>query len=144
MNKFKFWQNWLIIVCLIIIAYGVYFVLFVNSSLFQPIEQIFKYSFSVKEIATLHSQISVLVFGVLGATMIGWGITMLIMIHFGFKEKKLWTWYSVFFGILTWFIPDTTISWSTGAVINVWLNIIILTIFLLPLLMCRKYFINIF
>ena len=75
---------------------------------------------------------------VLGAVMIGWGVCFLFIIGGFWKHEGSLAWYTVAISILTWFIPDTTISIMGGFVGNAFLNGVFLVAFAIPLLATYK------
>ena len=74
------------------------------------------------------------VYGAWGATVMGWGITMLFIAWFPFGQKERWAWFCVLVSVTLWFLLDTGISLWFGVMINVALNTSILFLVLVPLL----------
>jgi hypothetical protein len=73
------------------------------------------------------------VYGAWGATVMGWGLTMLFMAWFPFGKCERWAWYSILVSVLFWFVLDTGISLWFGVIINALLNTTILVLVLIPL-----------
>ncbi len=53
--------------------------------------------------------------GVSGAVMAGWGSSMLYIVHHPFQKREKWSWRSIFYPLLLWYILDSTISAYYGA-----------------------------
>jgi hypothetical protein len=142
MNRFNFWYKWLLIVSAIMIALGMFITFCNQTSLF--------YYFFNKHInftfwgngliPTDLLKFQSWIYSVLGATLIGWGIFLLFIIHYSFKRKQKWAWTCILFGICFWYTFDTTISISFAVYFNVAFNTILFIAIILPLFFTRKYF----
>ena len=80
------------------------------------------------------------IYGVLGATISGWGIFVTFISHFAFKAKEKWAWNCIFLGFGLWFIADSAMSIYYGIEFNIIINLAFFIPVLLPLLFTRKYF----
>ena len=76
--------------------------------------------------------------GVLGATLTGWGVTILLVSLYAFREGSPQLIRYVLVGLMFWFIPDTIISVFYGVAINVVINFAILIIAGIPLYLGQK------
>jgi hypothetical protein len=139
MNTFKFWYRWLIVVTITIIVFGLYIALCNQTFLFFPFIKLINTVYNV-EPSLLQSPFVKWIFGMLGATMIGWGITIWFILHNSFSHKQAWAWKALLFSTLWWFTIDSYISIITGAIFNFALNGIILISFIIPLIMTFKKF----
>jgi hypothetical protein len=74
-----------------------------------------------------------LVQGVLGSTMMGWGVTMLLVAKYAFAEGKPDLLRLLLYGILVWAPVDMVVSVYYGAWFNVALNLAILAFAGVPL-----------
>ena len=80
-------------------------------------------------------------FGIIGATIIGFHILMIMISENAFKKKEPWAFRALLFGLISWFCIDSGISIYYGAIHNVLLiNIIALVLIGLPLIMTRNEF----
>ena len=79
-------------------------------------------------------------YGVLGATISGWGIFMIFIAHFPFRERQPWAWNCFAAGLTIWFIFDTTLSALHHVLFNVAFNTVLLLLVALPLAFTRKHF----
>lgn len=71
--------------------------------------------------------------GMLGATMMGWALTGLLVGRYGFHRNEKQLLKIVLYGVLVWFIADTAFSAYLGVYFNVVVNALILLAVLYPL-----------
>jgi hypothetical protein len=112
MNSFSFWQRWLFYISIFIAAYGLSLALFNQTSLFNLllndwINPVFFNSINVEKQVNLFQK---WIYGILGATVFGWGIFLSFIAHNPFKRKEKWAWNCFLTGIICWFVVDTSIS----------------------------------
>ena len=82
-------------------------------------------------------------FGIIGATIVGFHILMVMISENSFKKKEKWAYTAMWLGLLSWFLIDSVISIYYGAVYNVILiNLIALILIGIPLIATRNYFKN--
>ncbi len=139
MPHFIFWQRWLFTVGLLIIAGGILLAFIANTFLFDLLGQIINPVFWGS--ATIESgaiEFQKFIYGVLGATMSGWGVFLSFIAYYPFKNKEKWSWYCVLVGLLTWFTLDTSISLYYKVYGNVAVNVAFLLLTLLPLVFTRR------
>ena len=144
MEHFGFWQRWLFIAGLIIIIFGL-LMAFLNQT--RPFDLLFNNQINPifwgvravpEEVVVFQSWI----YGVLGATVAGWGVFLAFIAHYPFKNKERWAWNCVALGMLLWFTVDTAISLYFGVIFNALFNTILLIAVLLPLILSRRAFSN--
>jgi hypothetical protein len=133
MKNFNFWYRWLLVASCLIILGGLSLVLFGNSFLFRPMNEMIINLFSKNGDISEINRLLTWILAVLGATMVGWGICILYVLQNAFIRKERWAWFAITVGLLAWFIPDTFMSYFSGAIFNVILNFLLLLTFLLPL-----------
>ena len=81
-------------------------------------------------------------FGIIGATIVGFhSLIMLMISENAFKKKEKWAYKAMVIGILSWFFIDTALSYFYGAVFNILIiNIPAIFIITLPLIVLyREY-----
>ena len=79
--------------------------------------------------------------GVLGTTMIGWGLLSVFVIWHGLRpwiqeeypDDRQWAWQALVVSYLFWFVTDTGISALNEVWFNVVFNIIIFVLLIIPL-----------
>ena len=79
-----------------------------------------------------------LIQGVLGATLVGWGMTILLVSRYAFTERKQELLRILLYGLLTWAPVDMVVSIFYEAWFNVVLNIIILFAAGVPLIIAER------
>jgi hypothetical protein len=140
-GKFALWQKWLLIVGAIIAVFGVMLALFGGTALFsimnQQVSPVFWGAIDTPANAKDFQQ---WIYGVLGATMAGWGIFTIFIAHYPFKRKEQWAWTCLASGVLVWFVIDTTISLNFKVYFNAAFNTALLIAVMLPLAFSRKHF----
>jgi hypothetical protein len=82
--------------------------------------------------------VSSLVQGVLGATLLGWGVTMFLVARYAFAEKKPELLRLLLYGLVAWAPVDFAVSVYYGAWFNVVLNIGILVLAGVPLYLASR------
>ncbi len=66
---------------------------------------------------------------------------MFIISENSFKEKEVWTYQAMWYGLLSWFVMDSGVSTYQGAIHNVLLmNVIALVLIGIPLIITRQAF----
>ncbi len=79
--------------------------------------------------------------GIIGATIIGFAVLMIMISENAFKNKEPWAYKTMWIGLLAWFLIDSGISMYYGAIHNVvMINLVALFLIALPLVMTRKHF----
>ncbi len=78
------------------------------------------------------------IFAVLGGTMAGWSVAMILLIHHGIAQGLRWAWNAVALGLLVWFPLDTGSSLGHHVWINAVGNTVILLAMAIPLAMTRR------
>jgi hypothetical protein len=79
-----------------------------------------------------------LVQGVLGATLVGWGMTILLVARYAFNERKPELLRILLYGLLAWAPVDMVVSIFYGAWFNVALNLIIVVAAGIPLILAER------
>jgi hypothetical protein len=142
LNNFNLFQRWLLIVSIIISLFGIFIALFNQTLLFNFLlnnkvnEAFFNSSVLGGEVIKFQKWI----YGVLGATVFGWGIFLSFIAQYPFKRKEKWAWNCFVAGITCWFIVDTSISVYFNVIINAIFNTILFIAISIPLIFSRKYF----
>ncbi len=144
MTGFLFWKRVLFVVTLVISAFGLVLAFFNQSQLMdwafnRRIDPAFWGDGGYPaEFRAFQSW----VYGVLGATVAGWGIVMAFLVHHAFRPENRWAWNAFAVGISIWYICDSALSWYWGAGFNVLFNTLLLLAVGVPLLATRRYFIK--
>lgn len=80
------------------------------------------------------------IYGVLGATISGWGILLAFQIYYPFTARQQWSWSSIAVSICMWYVLDTSISFYFNVYFNAVFNTVLLLAFIIPLYFTKKYF----
>jgi len=145
MDNFKFWQTWLFVVSLAIIAFGFVLAFFNQTAVFDLLfnnridPAFWPATTPVTADVKLFQQWA---YGVLGAMCIGWGIFMAFVAYRLFRAKEKWAWNCFALGITAWFVVDTAISLYFGVTFNAAFNIVLFVAVGLPLVFTRKDFVE--
>jgi hypothetical protein len=142
MDSFSFWQRWLFVVALIIVVFGVFMAVLNGTALFDwlfnnQIDPVFWGDTAVADNAQTFQRF---VYGVLGATVAGWGVFIAFIAHYPFRQKEKWAWNCVLAGVLLWFLIDTPISLYFQVNFNAAFNTLLLVLVILPLAFTRRLF----
>ena len=143
MSSFNFWQKWLFAVSSIMAALGLFIALFNRSQIFDCVfnNQINPTFWIENAVVPGIIDFQSWIYGVLGATVTGWGILMAFIAKYPFKEKQKWSWNCLALATILWFVVDTSISIYFRVYFNAVFNTILFLAITLPLLFTRRYFI---
>ena len=141
MDQFQFWQRWFKALSIIIVIFGVFMALFNQSAIFsffnQQIDPVFWGSaFHPVEYTKFQGWI----YGVLGATMAGWGLMLLFVVQYPFRLREKWAWQSIAISLGFWYVLDTGISLYFGVIFNTVFNTLLLLAVIPPLIATKKHF----
>jgi hypothetical protein len=143
MNKFSFWLRWLLVIGMIICVFGIVMAFLSGTVLFKPLNsQINPVFWGTKDVDSAVKEYQQWIMGVLGATMASWGIFVLFITHYPFRNKEKWSWNCLIAGLLVWFFIDSSISLYFLVYFNAIFNAILFVLVMLPLVFTRKYFVK--
>lgn len=133
--RFEFWQRWLLVCSILIALFGLGMALLCTTPLFDvfdsQVNPVFWDSAAAPEQA---ARFQGWVYGVLGATMMGWGITIAFLAHHPFRRRERWAWTATAAALGAWFVLDTSLSLAFGVVFNAVFNtVLIVLVGVLPL-----------
>ncbi|CAG0931727.1 hypothetical protein TFLX_02242 [Thermoflexales bacterium] len=140
-QRFLLCQRWLLILGAIISVFGVALALLYSTPLFDIFRtQIDPVFWAAGELAGGTTLFQQWIYGVLGATMAGWGVCIAFLAAVPFKRREKWAWNCLALAVSLWFVIDTFLSWRFGALFNVLFNVLIFLAVLVPLLLSRGFF----
>jgi len=142
MNNFGFWHKWLLVVGLYLTIFGIILALIPHSFLMNlfinnHVDQIFWADGILPDAA---NSFQGWVYGVLGATVAGWGVMMSLIIYFPFKRGERWSWYCLVLCFGLWYVIDTSLSLYYGVPFNALFNTTLLLLVAIPLGFTHRYF----
>lgn len=141
-KNFIFWQKWLTYANVMTIGVGILVAFAGNSIFFELHNNYTKDVFlSGNEFEPNLLELKNWLFGIIGGTIVGFHVLMVMISENSFKKKELWAYKAMWYGLLSWFIIDSGISIYYGAIHNVvMINMVALILIGIPLVMTRKDF----
>lgn len=142
-SNFNFWQRWLTYANGIIIGVGLIVAFGGGNSLFFDMHNDYtrKVFFNNLPFSIEVLQFKNWLFGIIGGTIVGFHVLMLMISEHAFKRKETWAYHALWYGLLSWFLIDSSISFYFGALYNIVLiNLVALVLIGLPLIMTGKAF----
>ena len=141
MRGFSFWQKWLFVVSLIICCFGLLMAFWGGAVLFQVFnDQVDKVFWGSAQVPNQAANFRQWIYGVLGATMAGWGVFLAFIVQYPFKRKEKWAWNCLLSGLGIWFVVDTFISIYHTVYFNAFFNIVLMIALIVPLIFTRIHF----
>ncbi len=141
-KKFEFWQKWLTYANVMTIIVGL-LVAFAGNSLVFEIHNEYTQNvfFKGNEFEPEVMKLKNWLFGIIGGTIVGFHILMVMISENSFKRREPWAYKAMCLAMLSWFVIDSSISIYYGAVHNVVLiNLVALILIGIPLIITRKEF----
>lgn len=141
MTAEKFWIGWLKITLFIIIIVGIFLVILGNTGYADVLNKKLNHTFysgNIPEKSVLLMRGWLI--GVSGAIMTGWGTTMLYIVYHAFLKKEKWSWRSIFYPLIIWYLLDSAVSAYYNAMFNVVINTVLFLQVMAPLLFLRNLF----
>jgi hypothetical protein len=141
-NSFTFWQRWLFGVSLVLIVIGLFIALLNQTALFAAIfnRQVDPVFWDATPLDPATVAFQGWIYGVLGATVAGWGACLAVIAHEPFKARQPWAWKAVAWGLGLWYLLDTALSLAYGVYFNAAFNTLVLLAAAPPLVFTRKAF----
>jgi len=138
---FKFWRGWLIFVFLVSLAVGIVLIFFPDSPVMSLYNKKVAAAFyATDQVPTQFLAHHTWVMAVLGSAIIGWGITLLFLTIFAFKERNRWAWNCMAIAVPIWVIIDSLASIKAGVYMEFIFNLVFLVAVLIPLIKTYGYF----
>ncbi len=139
--SFSFWQRWLLVCGIMIAVFGIVMALVSGTPLFDVFNrQIDPAFWGTNAVGDAARQFQQWIYGVWGATIAGWGILLTFIARYPFARKERWAWNCIVFGLLVWFVLDTSLSFFYKVYFNVAFNTGLLVVAMLPVVFTRKDF----
>jgi hypothetical protein len=139
-NSFLFWQRWLLILGIAFVVLGIVMTLPFGADLFDGlINPVFWENGIISDKA---NAFKVFIYGVLGASMVGWGVLFAFIAHYPFRQKEKWAWNCLVTGFILWFIFGQYVSIRAGVYANVVADIVFFGLVMVPLFFTRKEFVK--
>ena len=140
MSNFPFWQRWLLAVGIAVAGFGLLMAFAAGTPLFDIFNRQIDPVFWTGTVDGAARQFQHWLYGIWGATIAGWGIVLVYIVHYPFAKKERWAWECVAVGLVVWYILDTFLSIYYGVLFNVAFNSLLLAAAVPPLMMTRRAF----
>ncbi len=139
-SQFRFWWRWLVVMTVGLILFAASFI--VLSDLMQQVYNtlLFPVTQAHTTFNTAASEYIRFVYIVLGAVMIGWGLSLLFTLAGPFKLGHRESWWAVVVSLTTWFVIDSALSVAMGFWPNAIINIVFFILYSIPLIAIRRHF----
>ncbi len=137
----RFWTRWLLAVGWLLVGAGVLLAIAGQTDLFlNGLAAPFHVPFWDTPPGPEVSGYQGWVYGMLGATVAGWGVFALAVTRHGFARGEAWARRYLAAGVALWFVVDTTVSALHAVWANVAFNTLVLVAVLLPVVAARRAF----
>jgi len=142
MKNFTFWQRWLFIVTIFIAVFGLLLALFNQKPVFDLLfnNQINPAFWGVPRVPLDIVAFQGWIYGVLGATVCGWGVMMAFIAHYPFRRREKWARNCLALGLIAWYLVDTALSIYFGVTFNALFNTVLVLAAMPPIYFTRKVF----
>lgn len=128
-------RRWLQTLAVIHIIGGLLLPIMVYTPLAAPYFQHLQTAFPDSNLESLQFLI-----GVFGPTVASWGLLFFYAIGKAFESRARKDWWVLVSAVLIWSVLDTAFSIANNVFAHLYLNEIVLVLFLVPLLLSRKRF----
>lgn len=143
MKEFSFWQRWLFAVGALLTVFGIVMAFFSGTAVFELFNsQVDPVFWRTEDIADNARRFQQWIYGVLGATVAGWGVFVTFVAHYPFRKKEKWSWDCLVVGLLLWYLTHTAISLNFKVYFNAVFNTVLLVLVMLPVIFTRRYFVE--
>jgi hypothetical protein len=143
MKSFSFWQRWLFVFSLIVVIFGLGMATLNRTPLFAIFDsQVNPVFWGTDFLPAGVVPFQGWIYGVLGATMAGWGVFLAFVARYPFRNRERWAWNALLMGLSLWYLTDTALSLSFGVVFNAIFNTAIFILAIVPLIFTRQEFLS--
>jgi hypothetical protein len=133
-KAFNFWQKWLTYANLFALIVGLAAALANETIVFKIYNEYLWESFGMEESAEEFRPFKKWVFGILGATIVGFHLLVICICENAFKKRERWAYVAILAAISIWFFIDSAITIYYAAWFNLFIiNIPAYTMIMLPL-----------
>ena len=144
MKSADIWDRWILIVGWTLVVFGLLLAFFNQSQVFdvafnRQINSVFWTDVVPDGTVELFQR---WIYGVLGATVSGWGVFIVFLARTPFRKRESWARNCIFAGITLWYVTDTAISLFFGVAFNAAFNTVLAALVYTPLLATRGEFRN--
>jgi hypothetical protein len=130
---FELSRMWLIVVALGMTVAGTLMALLGGTRVFAGMDRLIDPAFWKEAPDAAVHNYKAWIYGVLGGTMAGWGLTVALLVAGAFSTRQTWAWWSVAAGVGLWFVLDTGQSLRYRVYANALINTALLVLLAVPL-----------
>ena len=136
-----FWDRWLLIVAVLMAAFGLAMAVFNQTRWFDAFRQEIDRVFWPEHVLpTGVAEFQEWVYSAWGATVAGLGVFAAYVTRHAFANRQPWARDCILVGLLVWYIPDTAASLISHLAFNAIFNTAVLIFALLPVIAVWKEF----
>jgi hypothetical protein len=137
-KRFEFWRWWLIVLGLIMMAFGAVLLLpalfgvgfsYINTAFWES-------GAAPEDVKPFYEWI----LGIYAAMVLAWALFIVLAARYPFRRREKWSWYCLLASVSIWFLVDTLVCLAFGVYTNAANNLFVYVVFLIPLLATRKGF----
>ena len=132
-SRFTFWQRWLVLVSIGAALFGLAFIILPTAMENLFITLFFGGASTDALFGVEAGNYIRFVYGVLGAVMLGWMISLTIIASGAFGKRDRSAWNAIAVGAGVWFVVDSAFSLASGFPANAALNVGFMVLFTIPL-----------
>ncbi len=140
MRGFDFWRRWLEVASWALVFSGVALALFNQSRAADWLVNQYVDPAFFTQMSGEATAFQAWIYGVLGATMVGWGVVVMGLVRVPFARREAWSWNTLVAALALWFVLDSSLSAWHGVMPNVGINTAFAVLLGLPLAMTRRAF----
>ena len=130
---FEFYRVWLIVVGAGVAVGGVLLSLLGGTRVLAPVNRLIDPAFWDGLPDAPAQRFRAWIYGLLGAIMAAWGLTIAILVSQAWNTRQAWVWWSIAASVGLWFILDTGQSLRYHVFANAAINTILLAVLAIPL-----------
>lgn len=140
-SSLNFWRKWLLVTSIFTALFGLAMVLLqdlMDAIVWHPLlfyNSNLDKTFSPEILHYVH-----LVYGILGAVMVGWGVLLFFYVKNYFASGDRQVWLALVLSVGTWYVIDSVFSIAMGYWPNAALNTVFGLLFFIPFAASSKYF----
>lgn len=131
-------KHWLQLLALLHIIVGLSLPFLAGTFLFDYYHAQLLEAFHTKDEAA--RQMGIFMVGILGPTIASWGLLFLFIVGYAYKERSYRAWLYMVIAVIGWSLADMGYSLLYGVMLNILIDLVVMSLLLIPLLASRSHF----